>query len=350
MKKIFTLCSLVTIFFFQKSNAQFSENFETDSTALKSNCWQFFNMEWTSNPAYVITGTGSLLSNPGASMREVKTPALTITTGSLLVSFNYKLTNNLSGGATRDIEIGLIDPSNNYTALDTVMLDNSSPLTIQSYSNSFTSIEGLRKIVIKTSGSGGGGNARIVIDDLNSDATSMYAPGTFCNSAPVAVDDLFTGILGNTVYGNVITNDNEPDNEVTSSAVVVSSPDGTIALNANGTFSFTPSVTFTGTTTSFTYHLTDNGFDPLTSNTATVTISYFAAAPLPVKLNNFQGSKNKSNVQLQWTVGMNEDANSFEVERSNDGKNFSTAALMLGTEKSGNETYNYSELNEDAKV
>ena len=71
---------------------------------------------------------------------------------------------------------------------------------------------------------------------------------------------------------------------------------------------------------------------------------------LPVKLNNFQGSKNKTNVQLQWTVGVNEDANTFEVERSNDGKSFSTAALMLGTEKSGNETYNYSELNEDAKV
>jgi hypothetical protein len=71
---------------------------------------------------------------------------------------------------------------------------------------------------------------------------------------------------------------------------------------------------------------------------------------LPVKLNNFQGSKNKNNVQLQWSVGINEIANTFEVERSTDGKNFNTAVVMFGTEKTGNETYNYSEINEDAKV
>jgi hypothetical protein len=71
---------------------------------------------------------------------------------------------------------------------------------------------------------------------------------------------------------------------------------------------------------------------------------------LPVKLNNFQGSKNKNNVQLQWSVGINEIANTFEVERSTDGKNFGTAVVMFGTEKTGNEVYNYSELNDDAKV
>jgi len=71
---------------------------------------------------------------------------------------------------------------------------------------------------------------------------------------------------------------------------------------------------------------------------------------LPVKLNNFQGSKNKSNVQLQWNVSINEIANSFEVERSTDGKNFGTAVVMFGSEKTGNETYNYNELNDDSKV
>jgi hypothetical protein len=81
-----------------------------------------------------------------------------------------------------------------------------------------------------------------------------------------------------------------------------------------------------------------------------ISITNGTSSLLPVKLNNFQGSKNKTNVQLQWTVGMNEIANTFEVERSNDGKNFATAALMFGTEKSGNETYSYNEVNEDAKV
>jgi hypothetical protein len=71
---------------------------------------------------------------------------------------------------------------------------------------------------------------------------------------------------------------------------------------------------------------------------------------LPVKLNNFMGSKNKSNVQLQWNVSTNEISNTFEVERSTNGKNFETAAVMFGTEKAGNETYSFTEMNEDAKV
>lgn len=81
-----------------------------------------------------------------------------------------------------------------------------------------------------------------------------------------------------------------------------------------------------------------------------ITVTNNTSRTLPVKLNNFQGSKNKSNVQLQWNVGVNEIANSFEVERSTDGKNFNTAVVMLGSEKTGNETYNYSEVNDDAKV
>lgn len=81
-----------------------------------------------------------------------------------------------------------------------------------------------------------------------------------------------------------------------------------------------------------------------------IAITNNTSRTLPVKLNSFMGSKNKSNVQLQWNVGINEIANTFEVERSTDGKNFETAVVMFGTEKTGNETYNFSEVNEDAKV
>jgi Bacterial Ig domain/Secretion system C-terminal sorting domain len=353
MKKFFTLCALVATFLSQELKAQFSENFETDSTALKGNCWQFNLIEWTSNPAYVITGAGSMLSHPpvnSSSTRDILTPPLTITSNSLTISFNYKLTNSLNGGSTRTIEIGIMDPSNIYTPLDTVTLNNSSPTTVQVYNNTFPAVPGMKKIVIKTGGSNGGGNVRTVIDDFYTDATSIYAPGTYCNSAPIAVNDLYTGLKGSVIYGNVMTNDNEPDNEIMTAAVVVSSPDGTVVLNPDGTFSFTPSISFMGTTTTFTYQLTDNGYNPLNSNVATVTINYFSGGALPVKLNNFMGSKNKSNVQLRWNVGINEIANTFGIERSTDGKNFETAALLFGTEKAGNESYNYSEVNEDAKV
>src|SRR4026207_1259844 len=115
MKKIFTLCLLVvTIFLTKESKAQFSENFETDSTSLAGNCWQFIDMSWTSNPAYVITGVGSILSHPPtnpSATRDIIPPPLTITSTSVTISFNYKLTNNLGGAAKRYIEIGIQDPS-----------------------------------------------------------------------------------------------------------------------------------------------------------------------------------------------------------------------------------------------
>ena len=75
-----------------------------------------------------------------------------------------------------------------------------------------------------------------------------------------------------------------------------------------------------------------------------------ADSPLPVKLNNFQGSKNKNNVLLQWNVNINEITGTFEIERSTDGKNFETVAIIMGTEKAGNETYNYREVNESSNV
>ena len=65
---------------------------------------------------------------------------------------------------------------------------------------------------------------------------------------------------------------------------------------------------------------------------------------LPVQLINFQGNVNKSNkVSLQWKVGGNETINQFEVERSYDGIDFKTIALVFTTEKNGIEDYMFYE-------
>jgi len=351
MKKISTLLALA--FVVSTTKAQFTANFESDVNNQSSNCWEYSQIGWTGTPGEVITGAGSLYSNPPVSntaTRDFYTPALNITSTSFAVSFNYKLSSQIAGNATRTIELGLLDVNNNYTVLATILLDKNSPTTVQAYSNTFTVTTGLKKFVVKMGGATGDGNTRIILDDLNISASAKYGPVNYCNSAPVAVNDVFAGFIGDVVVGNLTDNDNEPNGELMTASIVAVSPDGTVVINANGTFTFTPNPGFTGSTTTFTYRLTDNGFAPLNSNIATVTISYASKGTLPVKLNNFQGSKNKSNVQLQWNVGMNEIANSFEVERSADGKNFSTAAFMLGSEKEGNETYSFNELNEDAKV
>ena len=59
----------------------------------------------------------------------------------------------------------------------------------------------------------------------------MYGTGT-CNTAPVAVNDNFTGTSGTPFYGNVISNDNEPDGEITIAVISTNSADGLVSLNS----------------------------------------------------------------------------------------------------------------------
>ena len=71
---------------------------------------------------------------------------------------------------------------------------------------------------------------------------------------------------------------------------------------------------------------------------------------LPVKLNNFQGYLTNNKVSLQWSVSENENCNQFEVEKSFDGKNFTTTALVFGSDKPGTENYGFSEIMNAEKV
>lgn len=348
MKTIFTLMTACVLTISFQSKAQFTENFDSGITPLVANCWQNNQMSWTANPLEVINGTGSLYSAPpvnGSVTRDIITPALNVTTSSITVGFNYKLTAAINGGATRTIEIGVLDASGAYTSLHVITLDNSSPVTVQNFSQSFEMTNGIYRLVVKLGGSNGDGNARVIFDDLSISANAKYGPVSHCNSAPVAVNDVFLGFRGITFFGNIETNDNEPDGETMTAAIVNDLPpsQGTISLNANGTFSYTPNPNFMGDAVSFTYRVTDNGLEPLTSNLATVTINLVAGSPVPVRLISFSGNMNNNKVTLQWTVGENEITDQFEVERSFDGKEFNMAALVFSTEKAGAENYYYAE-------
>lgn len=356
MKKIFTLLTTGALALLSlKSNSQFSQNFDSGAPALTGDCWTLTQIEWSGDANDVINGTGSLYSNPpvnNSSTRDILTPALDVISTSLSVSFNYKLSNKINGNATRTIEIGLYDIAGNYTSLELITLDKNSPVTVQAYSNTFTVTPGLWKIVVKIGGTIGDGNTRVILDDFSTDGTPHYGPFGFCNDAPIAVDDTFLGVIGNPVFGNVMTNDNEPNGETMTSAVVLTSADGILILNPDGSFSFVPSITFVGTTTTFTYNLTDNGFAPVVSNTATVTINFAASGSLPVHLISFQGNMNKNNkVTLQWKVADNETASHFEVQRSANGRDFTTIGIVMATDKTAIENYSYAEtVNSNEKV
>ncbi|HET9430256.1 MAG TPA: T9SS type A sorting domain-containing protein, partial [Chitinophagaceae bacterium] len=62
---------------------------------------------------------------------------------------------------------------------------------------------------------------------------------------------------------------------------------------------------------------------------------------LPLKLMNFQGSLDKTNVSLAWTIGENQFADRFEVERSTNGKDFSSVGMVFASSLSGDEDYEF---------
>jgi hypothetical protein len=69
----------------------------------------------------------------------------------------------------------------------------------------------------------------------------------------------------------------------------------------------------------------------------------FENTPLPVTLLSFQGSLSKDQAQLNWSVADNQTGDYFEVEKSSDGKKFSTVALVSTTQIQGNASYQYKE-------
>ena len=179
------------------AKAQFSQNFDSGTSGLSGNCWTFNQVNWTNTPGEVITGTGSLYSLPHVNSSGndyFSTPVLNITSTSFTVSFNYQLTGKLSGAATRTIQIGLLDVNNNFTLLTTITLDKFTPLGIQTFNQTFTlSSIGLFKLDIAWAGDHGDGSSRLVFDDLYTNASARYGSGT-CNSAPIAVNDVFSHV------------------------------------------------------------------------------------------------------------------------------------------------------------
>src|SRR5258705_11923936 len=61
--------------------------------------------------------------------------------------------------------------------------------------------------------------------------------------------------------------------------------------------------------------------------------------PQPSKLISFKVSVIRNKVLLQWVISGNETTDQFAIEKSMDGKNFTMAAVIFGTDKP--ETGNY---------
>ncbi len=101
------------------------------------------------------------------------------------------------------------------------------------------------------------------------------------NAAPVAADDAYSVTAGETLTATddgVLANDADDDGDPLTAAIVAQPSNGTVVLNADGSFEYTPADGFTGDDT-FTYVASDGQAE---SNAATVTVSVVRANAAPV--------------------------------------------------------------------
>ncbi|RXG20517.1 Ig-like domain-containing protein, partial [Leeuwenhoekiella aequorea] len=96
------------------------------------------------------------------------------------------------------------------------------------------------------------------------------------NAAPVANDDTSITEAGIPVSGNVIVNDFDPDGDIITVTGNTTPNNGTVVVNPDGSFTYTPNPGFTGEDT-FDYTICDSGTPSLCS-TATVTIEVIGDA------------------------------------------------------------------------
>jgi len=95
------------------------------------------------------------------------------------------------------------------------------------------------------------------------------------NSPPIASNDSYTsdeGIPLNVLALGVLENDNDVEGDPLTAILNSGPTNGTLTLNSDGSFTYTPNLDFAGTD-SFIYHANDGTVD---SNTATVTLSISA--------------------------------------------------------------------------
>ncbi|MBL0046805.1 MAG: tandem-95 repeat protein [Bacteroidetes bacterium] len=107
------------------------------------------------------------------------------------------------------------------------------------------------------------------------------------NDTPIATDDNGTTLENIVLNGtSVLTNDSDPENGVltVNTVPVTNVAHGTLTLNSNGTYVYTPNLNYNGFDF-FVYSACDNG-TPIACATATVTISIGSVNQFPLALND----------------------------------------------------------------
>ncbi len=104
------------------------------------------------------------------------------------------------------------------------------------------------------------------------------------NDAPVAIDDAVAVNEGQPAAGNVLTNDSDPEGNGLTASLITAPVNGTVVLNADGSFTYTPNAGYNGLD-SLVYQVCDNG-DPSLCDTAVVRFTIAAVNDAPAAVDD----------------------------------------------------------------
>ncbi len=155
------------------------------------------------------------------------------------------------------------------------------------------------------------------------------------NHPPVAMNDINNTTKNTPVTGNVATNDRDQDNNtLTVNSTPIQSPtNGTIVLNPNGSYTYTPNPTFIGTEF-IKYAVCDNGL-PSRCDTATLVIEVRDANPGPGTNSPPVANDDNCSTPVNQTITLNVKANDYDPQGGTLGN-----PTLIGTPIGGTPTVN----------
>ena len=161
-------------------------------------------------------------------------------------------------------------------------------------------------------------------------SNSLTLSVTNVNDAPLAGDDSFTGTEDASISGNVLTNDSDVDGDalkvtqfVVGTSTVTVNPTtggsttiagvGTISMNADGSFTFTPVANYNGTVPAITYTLSDGTLTDTGALSLTVTAVNDAPVAVDDIVNATEDTPLTGNVLTDGTDDSDVDGNTLTV-------------------------------------
>lgn len=263
--------------------------------------WQFFGV--STSTAAPLSGTRSFRTSGTAGFTEggdpndprtIQTPHLTVD-GDVCVEFIYADDN---ANPSTEMIVRLVSPTGDAVEVARIANPAETPQTFRQTIPAASLPDGFEVVRVSIVYVGPTAPYRLQVDDLALSIDERYPGGV--NRPPDAVDDAYNARIRQTVAQNVLDNDTDPDvvagidDGPLTVTLDTGVSNGTLQLNADGTFEYTPT---SDGADSFTYEVCDDGFDP---KCATATVTFDVA--LPVELGRITATPTTGRVIVEWTT------------------------------------------------